>query len=70
MMLSTLVVLIEVVRISLMAVADSVPACSTFQTVCVMNPDQSLMATDKNNDDRFITVPIDGAYYLSFQVIH
>ena len=69
-MLSTLVVLIEVVRISLMAVADSVPACSTFQTVCVMNPDQSLMATDKNNDDRFITVPIDGAYYLSFQVIH
>lgn len=70
MMLSTLVVLIEVVRISLMAVAESVPACSTFQTVCVMNPDQSLMATDKNNDDRFITVPIDGAYYLSFQVIH
>lgn len=69
-MLSTLVVLIEVVRISLMAVAESVPACSTFQTVCVMNPDQSLMATDKNNDDRFITVPIDGAYYLSFQVIH
>ena len=68
-MLSTLVVLIEVVRISLMAVAESVPACSTFQTICVMNPDQSLMATDKNNDDRFITVPIDGAYYLSFQVI-
>lgn len=69
-MLSTLVVLIEVVRISFMAVADSVPTCSTFQTVCVMNPDQSLMATDKNNDDRFITVPIDGSYYLSFQVIH
>lgn len=53
-----------------MSVVDSVPACSTFQTVCVMNPDQSLMATDKNDDDRFITVPIGGAYYLSFQVTH
>lgn len=70
MMLSTLAVLIEVLWVSSMAVADSVPPCSTFQTICVMNPDQSLMATDNNNDDRFITVPIDGSYYLSFQVTH
>lgn len=70
MMLSTLAVLIEVLWVSSMAVADSVPPCSTFQAICVMNPDQSLMATDNNNDDRFITVPIDGSYYLSFQVTH
>lgn len=70
--LSALILLLQVVWISSMAmsIVDSVPACSTFQTICVMNPDQSLMATDKNDDDRFITVPIDGAYYLSFQVTH
>jgi len=58
------------VSISFDVNADSIPVCNTFQTICNMNADQSLMVTDNNNDDRFITVPIDGAYYLSFKVTY